>query len=120
MRAYDKKRRITDMEFEGLYKLIEENLGDELNTNDDAKKRQIIIRVRNALIRNGCFNRMDICEAKDLDKCTGLGGKLGKTVIANIKGDYDERKAKEERLAEIDQLINMLLNEKVQILKSLD
>lgn len=34
--------------------------------------------------------------------------------------DYDERKVKEERLAEIDQMINDLLNEKVKILKSLD
>lgn len=110
MTDFERKEAMSDLE-----KLIEENI------NEDRGKLSVT-RIRNALIRNGLRNKSDICEMgeKEIFKMRGLGGPQAKAVIRNIRSNYDEMKVKKERLAEIDETINRLLNEKVMILKSLD
>lgn len=104
-----------------LINLIEENVGDALDHLDSSHKQMFITRLKNNLVRAGIYTRQDICEATDLHKRRGLSGRVVQIVIQNIKGEnYDERKIKEERIAEIDRTINRLLKEKASILKSLE
>lgn len=106
-----------DMEqFKGL---IEDNLNGCLDHLDDERKVRAVSRLTNAFLRAGFKSRADICEckAKDIHKKRGLGGYLAKIVVANIQGPYDDRKARADRLIEIDKHITRLTNEKEYLLK---
>ena len=110
-----KERMYRNIEWTELYKLVEENSKGLINTTDEKRKQLVITKLTNSFCKAGCFNRIDICEARDLTKRYGLGGHYAKAVIRNIKGDYDEEKAKEKRLAEIDAAIAKLLEERATL-----